>query len=386
VLYYTSTDPAVQRMKKQETAINQLLPQIKLTMIPINSDIDGKFTTMSAGGAPPDIAWMGVGFWGHAPAGRLLALDGLVAQDKDINLKEYYPQSTALFTYQGHADALPYGVNTHVMVYNKGMFDKAGAQYPTADWTMSDYVSTAKRMTSGPNVTSATWGAWVWNLWIGIWMNGGQIYDKDFTKSLIDQPRGVDGVQFYYDQSFGKLQIAPQKGTYTELFGNSQLAITHVGPFGVPVLRKYSGAEWDFVTMPYYAEKQRGTWLSGEGYAIASATKNKDGAWAVLKYLCGKEAMANFYAPEFQAIPAVQSVAEPAFVNAIPGKNAKAFLDSISFATAYGGNPVVTKWGDPLNQMWDAVQKGQKTAQDATQQCATQLDDLLKTVAGAAAK
>lgn len=99
VLYYTSTDPAIQRMKKQETAINTLLPQIKLTMIPTPSDIDTKFTTMTAGGSPPDIAWMGVGFWQHAPSGELLTLDSLVAGDKTIQPDTYYPQALALFRY-----------------------------------------------------------------------------------------------------------------------------------------------------------------------------------------------------------------------------------------------------------------------------------------------
>jgi multiple sugar transport system substrate-binding protein len=378
VLYYTSTDPAIQRMKKQETAINTLLPQIKLTMIPTPSDIDTKFTTMAAGGSPPDVAWMGTGFWEHAPAGELLTLDSFVAGDKTIQPDTYYPQALDLFRYQGHYDALPYGVNTHVMVYNKGMLQKAGVPFPTEAWTYDDYVALAKRLTSSPDAKPQAWGEWMWNLWVNTWMFGGQFYDKDFTKSLLDQPPAIAALQFYYDQSYGKFKFAPQSGTYYKLFGADQLALTHVGPFSVPVLRTYQGADWDFLPMPWMSDKTRGTWLSGEGYAIAAGTKNKDGAWAVLKYLCGRDSMANFYTPEFQAIPAVRDVAESAFVNAIPGKNAKAFLESIDFATAYGGNPVVMKWGDPINAMWTSVQKGQKSAQDAAKEAAAQLNVLLK--------
>ena len=386
VLYYTSTDPAVQRMKKQEAAINQLLPQIKLTMIPVNSDIDGKFTTMTAGGSPPDLGWMGVGFWQHAPAGELLTLDSLIAQDKSIQLDSYYPQAVDLFRYQGHVDALAYGVNTHVMVYNKNLLQKAGVEFPKEDWTYDNFTEIARKLTSGPQAQPRVYGEWIWNLWIDTWMFGGQFYDKDFTKSLIDQPAGVTALQFYYDQNYGKLQFAPQSGAYDKLFGADQLAITHVGPFGVPVLRQYSGLDWDFLPMPVMPDKQRGTWLSGEGYGIAKGSKNQEGAWAVLKYLSGRDAMKNFYAPEFQVIPAARDVAEGAFVSAIPGKNAKAFLESISFATAYGGNPVVMKWGDPINAMWTAVQKGQKSAPDAAKECAARLNDLLKTVPGATAK
>ncbi|MBI3972555.1 MAG: extracellular solute-binding protein [Chloroflexi bacterium] len=319
-------------------------------------------------------------FWGLAPQGHFLTLDDLVARDRSFNLKEYYPQAIDMFRYKGRIMALAYGVNTHVMAYNEGMFDKAGLKYPTKEWTTSDYITLAKRMTSQPGVEPQTWGGWIWNLWISIWMHGGEIYDRTFTKSLMDQPPAVAGLQYYYDQNFGNLKIAPEKGTYHQLFGNGQLAMTNVAPFGVPVLRQYEGTEWDFLTMPWTPEKRRGTWMSGESYGVASATKNKDGAWAVLKYLSGRDAMASFYAPEFQAIPAVRPVAETAFANAIPGKNAKAFLESIEFATPYAGHPVVSKWGETLNPMWNDVREGKKSARDAAREAVAKLNDLLKTV------
>src|SRR6185503_18526127 len=54
----------------------------------------------------------------------------------------------------------------------------------------------------------------------------------------------------------------------------------------------------------------------------------------------------------------------------IPGKNAKAFLDSIDYATPYGGHPVVTRWGDVLNPMWNDVRDGKTSAPDAARDAA----------------
>jgi multiple sugar transport system substrate-binding protein len=378
VLYYTSTQPAYQRMEKQEAAIKSLLPQIKLSMIATETSPSQKFVTMAAGDTAPDIVWLGTDFWALAPQGHFLVLDDLVARDRSFTLPDYYPQAIDMYRYKGKIMSLPYGVNTHVITYNKGMLDKAGIKYPTREWTLDDYTTLGRRLTSAPGVEPQTWGAWIWNLWITIWMHGGEFYDKNYTRSLMDQAPAIRGLQFYYDQNFGSLKIAPQTGTYHQLFGNSQLAITNVAPFGVPVLRGYQGADWDFLTMPWMPERKRGTWMSGEGYGVANATKNKDGSWAVLKYLCGRDAMANFYAPEFQAIPAVRPVAESAFVNAIPGKNARAFLESIEFATPYAGHPVVSKWGDVLNPMWNDVRDGKKSARDAAQEAAVKLNDLLK--------
>jgi hypothetical protein len=44
-------------------------------------------------------------------------------------------------------------------------------------------------------------------------MFGGQLYDKAFTKSLIDQPEAIEGLQFFYDQNVCTLKIAPQSGS-----------------------------------------------------------------------------------------------------------------------------------------------------------------------------
>jgi multiple sugar transport system substrate-binding protein len=379
VLYYTSTEPAIKRMEKQEADIGRLLPQIKLSMIPTPTAIYDKYATMAAGGTPPDLAWMGTGFWQFAPYGHFTALDDLVARDKDFRLQDYYPEAVNNVRYKGRLLALPYGLDVDPIVYNRGMFDKAGVRYPTKDWTIADYVDVAKRLTSAPGEEPQAWGGWINNLQIAIWMHGGEIFDKGFTRSLIDQPPAVSGLQFFYDQNLGSLKIAPQTGNATQLFGNGQLAMMWAGPFLVPSLRQYQGLAWDAITMPWTAEKKPGsTWMSVETYAMSSGTKNKDGAWAVLKYLAGREAMASLYAPEFIALPAIRSIAETTFVTALPGVNARVFLDSIATATPYAGHPVVMKMGEVLTPMRNDVLEQRKSARDAAQEAAVKLNELLK--------
>ena len=50
------------------------------------------------------------------------------------------------------------------------------------------------------------------------------------------------------------------------------------------------------MTMPYTPEKTRGTWMSGEGYGMATESKNKDGAWAVLKQVSSSASVSSVLA------------------------------------------------------------------------------------------
>jgi multiple sugar transport system substrate-binding protein len=378
LVYYTSTEPAHVRMQKQEAAINRLLPDVKLTIIPTPTNPIEKFVTMQAGGTPPDLCWAGVLFWQLAPQDVLMPLDDLVAADKSFNLSEYYAQAIDMFRYKGKLLGLPYGVNTHVIALNKTLLQRAGVTAPTSSWTIPEYITLARRLTVQQGGETTQWGGWIDVLQIAIWMFGGQIYDKAFTKSLIDQPEAIEGLQFFYDQNLGTLKIAPQSGSKITYFGNAQLAMMNVGPFNIPQVRQFEGIQWDLLTMPYTEKRTRGTWMSGEGYIMAKETKNRGGAWAVLKYLCGREAMADFYAPEFMAIPAVRLVAETNFANSVPGVNARAHLESIQFATPYAGHPVVARWGEAITPMWDAIRKGEKSVRDAAREAAQRLDQLLK--------
>jgi len=383
VLYYTSTEPATARMQRQEAWLKAVLPSVTTTMVP-TPDIAGKFVTMSAGGTPPDLTWTGIEVAQHAAAGLLLALDDLLSRDRSFPIREFFPQTIDAYKYKGRLWGLPYGVTTHAMAYNKGLFDKQGIRYPTKDWTIQDFISMARRFVSPPGVEPQVWGGWITHLYTAIWMYGGQVYDKDFTKSLIDQPKAIEGLQFYYDQGFGALKIAPTVSTshrapLNPTFGNGQLAMVNMAPFTISVLReRYPSLEWDVVTVPWNGSRTRSTWLSAEGFSISSGTKNRDSAWAVLKQICGKDSQVSFYVPEVASVPAIRSAAESNFVSAVPGKQLKAWVESIDFATLWGGHPVILKTDTPVAAAWDEIREGRKSVRDGAAEAAQQLNQLLK--------
>lgn len=70
-----------------------------------------------------------------------------------------------IFDFDGELLSLPYMYSNYVIAYNKDIFDEANLEYPTADWTETEFVELAKTLTSGegPEKTYGMWfGGWVW--------------------------------------------------------------------------------------------------------------------------------------------------------------------------------------------------------------------------------
>ena len=88
------------------------------------------------GGSLPDVFWM------HSnESQRYMSNDMLLdltdkIKDSDLIDPENYPEDIwGLYTYDDKYYAVPKDIDTIALWYNKTLFDEAGLDYPTADWT-----------------------------------------------------------------------------------------------------------------------------------------------------------------------------------------------------------------------------------------------------------
>ncbi|MBP3899028.1 MAG: sugar ABC transporter substrate-binding protein, partial [Mogibacterium sp.] len=121
-------------------------PEVKVEVI----DWDNYWTLLEAGasgGELPDVFWM------HSDYAQiymendvLLDLTSYIEKD-GIDLGQYYPDITAIYQSDGKTYALPKDHDTIALLYNKALFDEAGVDYPTDDWTYEDMYEAAKTIT-----------------------------------------------------------------------------------------------------------------------------------------------------------------------------------------------------------------------------------------------
>jgi multiple sugar transport system substrate-binding protein len=388
LLYYTSTEPAIDRMKKQESGFRQQYPDVQLTVEAQPTDFTNKIVTLLAGGNPPDVTWIGVAFWDFVGKGTWVDLEPIIARDKRFNLKDYYAPALDAFRWPDKLKALPYGVNTHTMSFNKRLLQREGLPLPTKDWKVQDFAEWARRLTKDTdgdgNVDQAGFGNWP-SLHVAPILFGGGYWDKGFTKSIVDSPESIAGFEWLYDLQYGSRKVYPpatmlQGTNLNSLMSNGKIAFYSTGRFGVPVLRSFTDLDWDMVVYPTGPKGTKSTFLSGEGYAMVAESKSRDAAWKLMDYLCGREAQEQFYLKEGSVIPAIKAVAESKdFFEVPPGKNHQAHLDSIAFGAPAAIHPITTRLNNEiLTPLWKEVADGNLQPKDFAQQAAPKMNALLK--------
>ena len=110
-----------------------------------------------------------------------------------VNLADYNGL-TENFSFDGKQYALPARTDFYVMYYNKDIFDAAGVEYPSNDWTWEEFEETAKKLTSGEGANK-TYGAF-FHTWQACVENRGVQHGKN---TIMDYENGYDFFKPYYD-------------------------------------------------------------------------------------------------------------------------------------------------------------------------------------------
>jgi multiple sugar transport system substrate-binding protein len=299
-----------------------------------------KLNTLIAGGTPPDVFAMDAPlFLDWQSRGALLNLQPYIDANPGF-LDGIYPQTlTAYKTADGYY-GLPRDFQTIVLFYNKDMFDAAGVDYPTADWTYDDMLAAAKKLTLDTDNDGKVdqYGLWsdTWDmelLWSeAIWAYGGEIISDDHTKTLIGEGGARDA--WAYIDSLYKEGVMPTPTTSGEfgldLFQSGMAAMTTIGHWAVPGYVQ-SGINFDVAPMPKGPAGQA-TSVNSAGFVISKDSKHADAAFEFIKFALGETGQSKLAELGF-AIPVLKSVAESDAYLKQPGElNQKVFLDSVAFA------------------------------------------------------
>lgn len=388
LLYFTSTTPAIERMKKQEAGFREKYPDVELTVEAQPTAFTQKITTLLAAGTPPNVHWIGADYWRLVGQGVFVDLTPIIARDRRFNLKEYYPPAVQAFTWQDKLGALAYGVNTHTMTYNKRLLQRDGVPAPRAEWRVQEFTELARRFTKDTDgdgvVDQAGFGNWP-SIVIAPHLFGGGIWDRGFTRSTIDSPQSIAGWEWLHDIQLGPRKVYPSsqmlQGTnVNRLMGEGKLAFFSTGRFSVPVLREMTDLDWDMVVYPTGPTGKKATFMSGEAFAMNSETKDREAAWKLLEFLCGRESQEQFYLREGNVIPAIKALAESKpFADAVPGKNHKTHLDSIEFGVQPFNHPVDPQsFSEIIAPLWADVGAAKIQPAEMARQAAQRLNQALQ--------
>lgn len=289
---------------QEDTAAYKEATGVEVTVVPIASDsYSTKIQATLAGGNNPDLAFVDAGVQSTqlAAKGKLLGLKEYGVEDyKD----KFYDSVWDTLVYKDDVYGLRITSNNLALFYNKELFEHAGLEEPTADWTWDDLRSAAKALTDTENNVYGLDlpvydknGGYTWNWLPFLWQNGGKFLNEDRTEAIFNSAEGVEALEFWktmvQEDKSVPLQAAP---TGVNRFTSGITAMTIDGPWNLSTFLSDPNFKDKFGVAPLPQKKQQATVVGGEGVVVFSNTKYPQEAYDYLVHLTCSEFVQTFWA------------------------------------------------------------------------------------------
>lgn len=259
-----------------------------------------KVNARIAAGDPPDVAI--VATYGPprtwSKKGILLDLQPFLDADADYDSDPVPPPLLDLYRVDGALYGMPKDYVTHATIYNRGVFDAMGVDYPTEGWTWADCLATAQELNSGEGqeqifglgVHTKPWSTEHW-----FWANEGPgLFDRwnwDLTAPTANDDRNKEAMQWLIDAILVHGVAPSPEQLQTESSGSRQVSGRLAMWMGTTIdtvllLQNQDKLDWHVVRNPVAFEGGPNTtmmWTSGFG--IVEGTEHPDKAFAFLKHM-----------------------------------------------------------------------------------------------------
>lgn len=337
------------------------------------------FTLLQAdvvSGDAPDVFELNYeSFVTYADSGTLLDVSSYLDPEAP-----YYPRALEAFQYEGAQYALPESFSTVLLFYNADLFDAAGLEYPTDQWTWADARAAAEAITA---LGDDTWGLFspvqFWEFYKKAGQNGEcQFFNDEMTESTINSPACVETLETMV--SFMNDGLMPTAADLSgvsdgELFlsGNLGMLVTGIWMFGA-----FADAEfaWDVQIEP--AINQNAHHFFANGVAVSATTDNAEAAAAWAQFLTASETAAVTRVEAGWELPALDQPEYVAtYLEQTPPANRAAVFQALESPVT---PPVIVRQNemqDAVNALLTQVVDGELTAQEALDQAKEALDALL---------
>ena len=371
-------------------------PKVKVEVI----DWDNYWTLLEAGASGGQLADV---FWMHSDYAQiymendiLLDLSGYIEKD-GVDMSIYYPDIAAIYKRDdGKIFALPKDHDTIALLYNKALFDQAGVEYPTDEWTYEDMYEAAKKITEATPDDTYGYALNTSNDQDG-WYNyiysyGGNVVNTEKTDTGIDSAESKAAMEMVRKM----LTVATPQAVVAESGTDSLFQSGKVGMItqGSWMINSFYTAEnskdYAWAEIPYCdrngdgkcQKDERWTCYNGLGWAAAANTKNPDAAASLIEYLCSKDAQVK-QAELGVTMAGIPGISE-AFANAFEGMDVSAFTKVEEDGTLYArpGTRNSGVWQTPMKQAggfldaWQDVENPQAMS-DACDRVAKMIRDAI---------
>jgi multiple sugar transport system substrate-binding protein len=330
---------------------------------------DGYFTRLQtdfAAGNPPDVFELNYeNFVTFASRDTLLPLEEHLQLDADGT---FYPAALEAFRYAGTQYGLPITFSTVVLFYNRDLFDAAGVEYPTDDWTWNDVLAAAEAIADEPN---RVWGIYqpvqFWEFYKVAQQAGGGLEVGETV--AIDTPENREALQYLVGKihEHGVMPSDVQMSGVgdTDMFLSGQLGMIISGIWMFDTFSQAPFA-WDIAVEP--GGQQQATHFFSNAAVVSANTQHPEAATRWAEFLAAHPETARTRIERSWELPALSleqaDLLEGYLAQPVPANREAVFASLEHVVTP----PVVEnqpELQDIINQELEAARLGTKTVEQA---------------------
>jgi multiple sugar transport system substrate-binding protein len=256
---------------------------------------------------------------------------------------------------EGDLYAGPVNWDTVALYYNKELFDAAGLDYPTADWTWDDFADAAAALTDPDN---DVYGAAVYSQYqtgYANWIAATDtipVVDHERTRCTLTEPGSLEALNFLktlYDEGLMPSVTTMEGSNANDAFAfweAGRVAMVSAGSWKLPDALKDTTFDWDVVQLPRNPETGSSRpILHSVGYVASATTEQPDLAANLIIYLVSDEGQ-QFFANTSGVAPSNPALQDDWIASfGDTNKNIQTFVDALPD----------TQGVTPFAEIWDTM-------------------------------
>ncbi|MGC5224569.1 ABC transporter substrate-binding protein [Micromonospora sp. DT81.3] len=306
---------------------------------------------------------------------------GVLAELEGVDSAKYAPGLLESYSTDGTQYALPTSFSDVVMYYNTDLFDAAGVDYPTAEWTWEDETAAAEAIT---DQAAGIWGDHqpvTYNEFYKVLVqNGASFLNEDGKSVAFNTDAGIEAAGWLVNKSGSVMPtIEDGQGTAdfdTNLFTSGKLGMLHTGTWMFGAFAE-TPANWDIVVEPGNTQHASAVFSNAIGVSAASEHPTEAQLWA--EFMSSSDTMVDTRLDTGWELPAISDDAKLAtFLDKGKPTNRQAVFDAadeIAPAPALGDNGAEIQ--DVMTGELVEAQAGRITVQEALSNAEEKINALL---------
>ncbi|MCC3275365.1 sugar ABC transporter substrate-binding protein [Arthrobacter sp. zg-Y20] len=370
----------VDAIEENIDAFNEEYPNIEVTVnVTPYAEYWTKLQTQASSDTLPDLFWInGPNIGLYASNGKLEPITGAV-EAGDIDPANYPEALVDLYTIDDVQYGVPKDMDTIGIWANKALFEKAGVELPSGDWTWDEFQKTATDISTALAADGEYGGAGGMDgqttYYNTILQAGGTVIEDG--KSGYASPETQAGLQFWTDliASGGSPNIQQLTDTTADQwFTSGKLAMYWGGSWFRSALTD-TELEENVVVLPLPQGEKQATVIHGLANVVSAGSKEKQAAQALQAFLASKDAQQQ-QGDAGAVIPAFEGT-QSAFTGSMPNANLQIFLDALDYAQPLPVSKNSAAWNALETDLLPQAFSGEQPVEKISADLATQMDAAL---------